>query len=268
MLLASKRFGVLMLLLAAVVGLGACSGSSGTGGDGSASDGTPTLDGTQWSLSSIEDRSVVQGSHVSLYFREGTVWGISGCNVYGGEYTTKKGDKLAITDLGATELACISPDGIMDQESEYLEYLGNSVAYDCDDGFLHLKGQSEQVRLVFDRKQEFAMNPADLVGSVWRLVSINDSQILEGLSITLSFDTETEATGSAGCFDYTLYYEAAGDDIRCGMHSARTADLAEELDRQALQYTSSVKWAANYRLGTDILEIFTAKDDVLVFEPL
>ena len=42
------------------------------------------LDGTQWSLSEINGKELIAGSHVSLYFRNGSVWGSAGCNIYGG----------------------------------------------------------------------------------------------------------------------------------------------------------------------------------------
>ena len=95
---------------------------------------------------------------------------------------------------------------------------------------------------------------------------MNGKNIIENLSVTLAFDSESEATGRAGCFDYKLYYQASGDDIRWGMSSSRIEELPQELEIQTLDYIDSIMWGANYRLDTKQLEIFTARGEVLFFE--
>ena len=112
------------------------------------------------------------------------------------------------------------------------------------------------------------MNPADLVGTSWHLVSMNGENIIENLSVTLAFNSEREGAGRAGCFDYELYYQARGDDIRWGLSASRDGNLPLELESQALQYTDSLMWGANYRLSTGRLEIFTARGEVLILESL
>lgn len=225
------------------------------------------LDGSQWSLHSIDGSELVEGSHISIYFRDGSFWGNAGCNSYGGDYSTEAPDILIVSGCAMTEMACSSPEGVMEQESAYLDSL-------CDAAFYHVTAEQLEIsdsanqRLLFERKPEYPMEPADLVGTSWLLVSMDGDGVTEGLSITLSFDSDSVASGSAGCFDYELNYEASGDDIRWGMSTSRNGELSPELEHEALQYTDSIMWGANYRLAEGRLEIFTARGETLVFEPL
>lgn len=226
------------------------------------------LGGTQWSLIKINDSELIEGSHISLYFRNGSVWGSAGCNTYGGDYSTEDPNILKILVAEMTEMDCPSPEGVLKQEEEYVNTLHNAALYSVTDNKLEIYSSGNQKLLVFEKKQEFAMNPADLVSTSWQLVSMNGDPVIEGLSITLTFDSDSEASGRAGCFDYVLSYTASGDDIRWGMRSKRNGELPQELESQALHYTDSIMWGANYRLTTEQLEIFTAKGDIMVYNPM
>jgi hypothetical protein len=102
---------------------------------------------------------------------------------------------------------------------------------------------------------------------------MNNEPVLKGLSITLSFDRNSQASGVAGCFTYQLPYETTlykleGDDIRWGIMCRRTGELPQTLEYMAGSYTDKIALAANYHLTKDKLEIFTAKGDTLVYKPL
>jgi hypothetical protein len=120
--------------------------------------------------------------------------------------------------------------------------------------------------LVFERQPEYPMNPADLVGTKWQLVSMNGDSVPEGLTITLDFESDSLASGQAGCFAYSLPYETDGDNIRWGINSRRTGELPPELEKYALRYTDSLLWTFNYRLAKDRLEIFTSRGDTLIYK--
>ena len=111
------------------------------------------------------------------------------------------------------------------------------------------------------------MDPADLTGTKWRCVSINGEPVLSGLDITLYIDSDT-ASGRAGCFDYTLPYQANGDNVRWGISASRNGECSPEEELQAGEYTTAIVVAAQYILSPDKLEIFTARNDVLVFSAL
>ena len=225
------------------------------------------FDGSQWALHSIYGNDLIEGSHISLYFRNGSYWGFSGCNIYGGDYSLEAPNSFIPSGGSSTAMGCSSPEGVMEQEADYKTALLKATRYRLTGEQMELGNDSNQSQLIFDRKPEYSMNSADLVGTSWSLVSMNGDYITEGLSITLIFDSSSLAHGSAGCFDYELYYEANGDDIRWGMDDKRVGELPRELEKEALQYTDSLMWAANYRLDTERLEIFTARGDTLIFKP-
>jgi heat shock protein HslJ len=262
---------LLALLLAA--------GLAGCNGGGTPADETPVeLDGTQWALRSIHGKwalrsihggELVKGSHISLYFRDGSFWGSAGCNIYGGDYSTEAPDILIIPGVGRTMAGCPPPEGAMEQQEDaYIDSLCNAAFYHATSEHLEISDSANQWLLLFDRKPEYPMEPADLVGTSWLLVSTDGEYVTEGLSITLSFDSDSVASGRAGCFDYELHYKASGDDIRWGMSAHRDGELSLELEHEALQYTYSIMEGANYRLAEGRLEIFTARGETLVYEPL
>jgi heat shock protein HslJ len=82
--------------------------------------------------------SIILDSEVTALFgADGTVSGTSGCNTYSGGYTID-GDTLAISQLINTQMACDSPEGVMDQESVYLAALQSSVTFQNDGATLTL----------------------------------------------------------------------------------------------------------------------------------
>ncbi|MDH3605597.1 MAG: META domain-containing protein [Acidimicrobiia bacterium] len=73
--------------------------------------------------------SPLDGTQISLIFRtDGTLAGIAGCNDYSADYRVD-GDQLAIRDLANTEKACLEPDGVMEQESDYLGAIQQTGAF-------------------------------------------------------------------------------------------------------------------------------------------
>jgi heat shock protein HslJ len=229
---------------------------------------TSGLDGTQWELIEINEKDLIEGSYISLYFRNGSIHGSAGCNTYGADYSIEEPYILKMQMPEMTAMACPSPEGVLEQEQEYVEALSSTAQYSITGSKLEIYGAENKKMLVFERIPEYPMDPADLVGTSWQFVSMNGDPVLEGLSITLSFDSDSEASGRAGCFDYVLFYTASGDDIGWGMRNKRDGELPQELEKQALRYTSSVMWVANYCLATDRLELYTSKGDTLVYEPL
>jgi len=101
--------------------------------------GGDPLNGTTWELYSIGSHAPISDSKTTLRFEAGQVSGLGGCNQYGGEYQIN-GDTLSIDKLYATEMACISPEGIMGQEQDYLRYLGDAQQFELREGQLQITG--------------------------------------------------------------------------------------------------------------------------------
>lgn len=95
------------------------------------------LKGTSWRLVTLGGAGLIPGSQITATFEDGQVHGSAGCNSYGGSYQVS-GDKLTVRDLFMTEMACVEPQGIMEQEQEYLEMLGMAKTFRLSGGQLQI----------------------------------------------------------------------------------------------------------------------------------
>lgn len=257
-----------LVMLAMVIVLAACqcSGKVQTPTGGTSA---PSLEGSEWLLVSLNGQSLVQGTNITLAFADGGAGGYAGCNHYGGSYTATDQDGFTMAEIAITEMYCMEPDGVMDQEAAYIKALMGAAAYRAADGRLEIDNAAGEMVLVFEPRVELTMDPADLVGSEWQLVSWNGERPLEGARITLAFDRES-FNGHAGCRGYRGRYEAEGDGLRITFIEM----LGEGCpDRQALmvqedEHTTRLELTTHYRLGEGRLELLTARGEVLFYEPL
>lgn len=233
--------------------------------------GATDLDGTAWILSSLYGSDLLAGTNITLEFAEGRASGFAGCNAYGGPYTATAAGALETPVLELTAQLCEGPPGVMQQEKAYTEAWQDGIAYRIVGDRLEIDDATGETALVFVRREEYPMDPADLVGTAWRLVSTDGQAPVEGSTITLVFDDSGHASGHAGCRDYTVTYEAWGDKIRFPFQSMEGDDACLDQDalyRQEGAYTDALTWATNYRLDNGRFELFTARGEVLLFEPL
>ena len=92
------------------------------------------LEGTSWQVMSYNNgkggvTSLIIGTEISANFGEdGRLTGNSGCNSYFAEYETD-GDNISIGTAGSTEMACTEPEGVMEQEQQYLVALATAATY-------------------------------------------------------------------------------------------------------------------------------------------
>ena len=87
-----------------------------------------TLLGTEWVLVSLHGNALIEGKQITLRFGEASIEGSGGCNTYGGSYTASEGS-LSVSDVYWTEMACIEPEGIMEQEQAYFQALNAAARY-------------------------------------------------------------------------------------------------------------------------------------------
>lgn len=111
--------------------------------------GADQLGGTHWQLLYIRKSVPLSNRPITIAFKDGQVNGSSGCNSYFGEYTIN-GNEISIGPLASTEMACMDPEGIMQQEQEYLHFLAEVVTFEVDGEQLVLK-QAGQDQLTFNR---------------------------------------------------------------------------------------------------------------------
>ncbi|MFC2026989.1 META domain-containing protein [Chloroflexota bacterium] len=96
------------------------------------------VEGTKWFLRSYGEQdnleTIIEGTEITATFNtsEGQVGGSAGCNIYGGRYQIT-GSTLSISEIYFTEMACLSPEGVMQQEQEFLSILANAQSFQADD---------------------------------------------------------------------------------------------------------------------------------------
>ena len=110
----------------------------------------PNLEDTTWLLMTYNDTRPIDGTQPTIQFEDGQVSGNAGCNSYGGSYQVK-GDAISFEALFNTEMACMEPEGLMDQEQAYLELLGTAQRFELVDGVLTIFAGPQQT-LAFERQ--------------------------------------------------------------------------------------------------------------------
>lgn len=92
------------------------------------------LSATSWVLDSYDNGQgaivqVLAGTQITADFSsDGKLTGSAGCNTYNATYTVD-GDKVTIGPAATTMMACSEPQGIMEQETAYLQALNKAVTY-------------------------------------------------------------------------------------------------------------------------------------------
>ena len=86
------------------------------------------LSESAWTLVSFNGDSLIPGSSMTANFEAGEVNGFASCNHYFGSYQTK-GNQIQIDGLGWTEMACMDPEGIMQQEQQLMSLFSQAETY-------------------------------------------------------------------------------------------------------------------------------------------
>jgi len=131
------RTGHLLMALVALTVLVACSCSS-----------TTALENTAWELESLNGNDVLPGTTITIEFSGDQISGSAGCNHYGGSYQARE-SRLNVSDLFWTEMGCLEPEGILEQEQAYLDALSAAARYQIDGEGLEIFDNAGTRILVF-----------------------------------------------------------------------------------------------------------------------
>ena len=233
----------------------------------------PTVDlalrDTEWILMELRGKDLLAGSRITLNLAKEGFEGYAGCNNYGGEYEEADAGNWTTSSVWLTAMDCGQP-ALMDQERAFVAALGDGTAYRRANGRLEIVNARGEAILVFARKEEFVTQPSDLVGTAWRLVSIDGDSLIEDTTITLAFYGEHVLGGYAGCRAYVATYRAEGDDLNLLTEAMFDAGCSMEdaLLEQEAQFMGILAPKADLRLGEGQLEIYGERGGVLVFEAL
>ena len=102
------------------------------------------LGGTSWTVTGYNNGqagvvSVIAGTEMTADFgSDGQLTGNAGCNTYNASYSTD-GDSIHIGPIASTRMFCGAPDGVMDQEAQYLAALGTASTYSVSGNKLELR---------------------------------------------------------------------------------------------------------------------------------
>ena len=108
------------------------------------------LEGTTWALTLLKGDELIDGTAIEAEFTEGLIRGSAGCNQYGADYEVSSG-KFVVGMRESTLEGCIEPEGVMEQENEYLQLLQMSKSFEIVDDELKFYDENGEVGLVFTR---------------------------------------------------------------------------------------------------------------------
>ena len=115
--------------------------------------GDVAFEGTTWSLRLMKSGEnvlpLLPGTTVTAQFEGEQVSGSSGCNTYNGGATIDGNSMTISENMITTMMACADPEGIMEQEQEYLTVLATVAGYDQVGGMLLLLDAAGEPVLLF-----------------------------------------------------------------------------------------------------------------------
>lgn len=201
--------------------------------------------------------SVIIGTEITAVFgNDGVLSGLAGCNSYSAGYETE-GSSITIGPAASTRKFCSEPEGIMDQESQYLAALQDAAVYRIEGDTLEIRDVDGALLANYR-----IAKPASLTGTAWNLLFHNNGQeamvsTIIGTQITAVFSEEGLLTGSAGCNTYTAGYEINGSAITISPAATSRSFCAEPegIMEQESQYLAALQNGALYQLDEDKLEL-------------
>jgi heat shock protein HslJ len=119
-----------------------------------------SLEGSSWQVISYNNGkeavvSLIIGTEITANFGEdGTLTGNAGCNNYSAQYETQD-DNISIETAEFTEMGCLEPEGIMEQEQLYLAALETADTYKIEGMTLDMRTSEGSLVATFQR----ALNP-------------------------------------------------------------------------------------------------------------
>ena len=125
----TKHIVLVALAGAIALSLAACSRAGPGTGD--------PLDGTSWTLAAYRKTRPLPETTITATFEDGQISGTAGCNSYSGSYQVSRG-AIAVGRIAITEMACLEPEGIMEQETLFTEFLRDAQTFRLINGQLEI----------------------------------------------------------------------------------------------------------------------------------
>jgi heat shock protein HslJ/LysM repeat protein len=221
-----------------------------------------TLEGSSWIMTDVNGTPPQPDTTITASFdADGNLSGTDGCNRYGATYELD-GDQITVTPGVTTMMAC--PDPIMRQAEAYMAALASATSYRIQGDTLELLDASGT------SVATFTAQPTSLPGTSWTVIGYNNGRggvvsVIIGTEITAVFGEDGTLSGSAGCNNYTVSYEAddAGN-ISIGL-AATTRMMCsdpEGIMEQENEYLAALETAATYNVEGERLQLRTAENSL------
>ncbi|BCX04233.1 MAG: META domain-containing protein [Candidatus Roseilinea sp.] len=96
--------------------------------------------------------SLIAGTELTVAFdAEGRISGNAGCNAFTGSYRLEDDGKITIGPLAATRKLCNAPEGVMEQEAQFLAALETAATYRIEGDRLQLRTADGAMAANFQR---------------------------------------------------------------------------------------------------------------------
>ncbi len=177
----------------------------------------PSLAGTEWILVSLKGEDPVEGTRLTLEIGEDDIGGYSGCNGVGGGFEKMADGKLELSQgdeiLMGTSVGCAGERGR--QERAYWDALQDASSYSLSarGDRLKLGNDAGEMLLAYEREEGWRSDPAALVGTSWKLRSLNGERPHKNHTPSISFESETRFGGYDGCVPVGGTYKANSQDL-------------------------------------------------------
>jgi heat shock protein HslJ len=223
----------------------ACGGSSTPAG----------LDGSHWNLSAFKARDggaapPTPGSALTLEISGAQLSGSAGCNTYSGSVAHSNG-AFTVGQLAVTAKSCATPDGVMEQEQEYLTALKTASAYEIEGDSLFLYDAARAPILSYVRSASLS-----LINTLWRMTGYDAGALTpapqDAPTLTV-FSANGQVTGAAGRQTFHAPYKTTNDTITI------SAPQSVGASEQTTAFLSALTSATKYTI-TGAQLILTAAD--------
>jgi heat shock protein HslJ len=184
------------------------------------------LDNTFWRLTAIDETGVLPDSDVNIAFsinpngNTGSLSGSGGCNPYNAEIT----EVFKLGPVYNSSDQCETPEGVMQQESTYLDALQNANGIFVEGSKLRITTNTGTLHFISSRPEVIKPTPTPTPAALSAAI-VAPSNEYEGATIT--FDGSL-STPKDGIVSYDWWF--TGDETANGVSVTRTYDKVGAYD--------------------------------------
>ena len=234
-------------------------------------------DESQWVLVEVEGDALIDGTYATLEINRNSYGGYDGCNDFGGMSTSGTliagpDGTFSVPETARTLKLCEGVDGLMEQADAYTTALREGKTFRLDGDRLEILDEADDVRIVLVRKTPLPGNPADLIGTSWRV--IEEDEVGGAHAPTLAFLSDYIAAGLAACRTYVVHFRVDYERLSFPAKSmaGTTKGCSEEQLELEGNYTDQLSLSDDYSVEETadgrLLRIRTRNGEVLLYEPL